>query len=953
MERNLAWVVLKFGGTSVSTAERWATIAAQVARQIAAGRRPLVVCSALAGVSNQLEEMLGLAVAGRHEPALLALRERHLALGAALGLDAAGILGAELEELSRLALGAALIGDAGAPLKARVMACGELLSTRLGAAWLEAGGIAAAWLDARTALLARDEPPAHAARSYLAASCDAERDEELRARLAAEPAAAIVTQGFIARNRAGETVLLGRGGSDTSAAYFAAKLGAERCEIWTDVPGMFTGNPALLPAARQLRWLDYEEAQELATTGAKVLHPRSIPPLRRHGIPLHVLCTDRPEAPGTVVWQSGAPGGPQVKAVSSRRGITLVSMDTVSMWQEVGFLAEVFACFARHGLSIDSVSTSETNVTVSLDPGANALDAAVLQELLRDLARHCEPRLIGPAASLSLVGRGIRTILHELGPVLEAFEELKIHMVTQSASDLNLTFFVDEEQSERLVRQLHGLLFGQTAETSLLGPTWGELAGGGGGTAAGGGGVGGGAGADAGAGAGGGAMGAAGAAAAAAGVAGMAAGAGAAGATGAAGAAGTAGAGADFGGGGAGGEWWRRRRRELLALAAESGPLYVYDAATLERAAGQLLGLRGADRVLYSIKANNHAGVLELFHRLGLGFECVSAAELEHVLGLFPRLDRTRLLFTPNFAGREEIERGFALGARVTIDNLHPLQAWPELFAGREIFLRLDPGRGLGHHSHVRTAGMASKFGLAAAQIEELPPLLERCGARVTGVHAHVGSGIRTPQAWTEVAVFLAAAARRFDGVRVLDLGGGLGVPERPGQAPLDLAALDEGLCRARAAHPGYEVWLEPGRFLVAQAGVLLARVTQIKRKGEVTWVGVETGMNSLIRPALYGAYHAIVNLTRLDYPATMMAHVVGPICETGDILGRSRQLAPTAEGDVLLIAGAGAYGRVMSSHYNMRAPAGEHLLAGTEVGATAHSFSGGASATRLAPGSG
>jgi diaminopimelate decarboxylase/aspartate kinase len=929
MDRNSAWVVLKFGGTSVSTVDRWATIAAQVERRIAAGRRPLVVCSALAGVSNQLEEMLALAVAGRHEPALLAIRERHLALGAALGLDAAGVLGVELEELSRLALGAALLGRAGAPLKARVMAFGELLSTRLGAAWLSARGLDAAWLDARTALLARDEPPAHAARSYLAASCDAECDEELCARLAAEPAAAIVTQGFIARNRAGETVLLGRGGSDTSAAYFAAKLGAERCEIWTDVPGMFTANPALIPSARQLRWLDYEEAQELATTGAKVLHPRSIPPLRRHGIPLHVLCTDRPEAPGTVIWQSGAPGGPQVKAVSSRRGITLVSMDTVSMWQEVGFLAEVFACFARHGLSIDSVSTSETNVTVSLDPSANALDAAVLQELQRDLARHCEPRLIAPTASLSLVGRGIRTILHELGPVLEAFEELKIHMVTQSASDLNLTFFVDEEQSERLVRQLHGLLFGQTAETSLLGQTWSELAGASGGrrTAAGGGaaaGVTGGQPAAAGAPAGMTALPA---------MTAMTAGVETA----------EAGESADAAGG-TGEPWWWRRRRELLALAAERAPLYVYDAVTLERSARRLLELRGADRVLFSIKANNHPGVLELFHRLGLGFECVSAAELEHVLGLFPRLDRARLLFTPNFAGREEVERGFALGARVTIDNLHPLQAWPEAFAGREIFLRLDPGRGLGHHAHVRTAGMASKFGLAAAQIEELPPLLERCGARVTGVHAHVGSGIRTPQAWTEVAVFLAAAARRFAEVRVLDLGGGLGVPERPGQAPLDLAALDEGLCRVKAAHPGYQLWLEPGRFLVAPAGVLLARVTQVKRKGEVTWVGVETGMNSLIRPALYGAYHAIVNLTRLDYPATMVAHVVGPICETGDILGRSRQLAPTVEGDVLLIAGTGAYGRVMSSHYNMRAPAGEHLLVGAGEAA------GAATAAETAP---
>jgi diaminopimelate decarboxylase/aspartate kinase len=913
-----SWVVLKFGGTSVATAERWATIGDLTERRLREGRRPLLVCSAVAGISNRLEELLGLAVAGRHESALAALRERHLELGAALGLNAAEVLREDLEELSRLVLGASLLRDATAPLKARVMAYGELLSTRLGAAYLNRRGIATAWMDARSALVTRDDPRAHAARAYLAAACGFERDAALCARLAAEPAAAVLTQGFIASNRAGETVLLGRGGSDTSAACFAARLGAARCEIWTDVPGLFTANPALIASARLLRTLDYEEAQEIAATGAKVLHPQSIPPLRRHGIPLHVLCTERPAAPGTTIAAGGAPGGGSVhhvKAVSSRRGITLISMDTLSMWQEVGFLAEIFACFARHGLSIDSISTSETNVTVSLDPGANALDPEAVATLLRELGRHCEPRLIAPAASLSLVGRGIRTILHELGPVLEAFEELKIHMVTQSASDLNLTFYIDEEPSERLVRQLHGLLFGHTAETALLGPTWSELAAHG---AAGG--------PPHAAGAGGGAAGGA--------------------ATRAAGAAAQPEPEPDPG------QWWRRRRRELLEVAAAQAPVYVYDAETLDRAAASLLALGAVDRVLYSIKANNHPDVLRRFHAVGLGFECVSVPEIEHLVRLFPDLadradsansadpadrkpadrnpaDRSgsRLLFTPNFAGRAEIERGFALGARVTVDNLHPLAAWPEVFRGRDVFVRLDPGHGRGHHAHVRTAGMQSKFGVGAAQLDELRERLARCGARVVGLHAHAGSGIRTPGAWTAVALYLAAAAAAFPEVRVLDVGGGLGVPERPGQEPLDLARLDQELACCRTAHPGYDLWIEPGRFLVAQAGVLLARVTQVKHKGDVTWVGLETGMNSLIRPALYGAHHEIANLSRLDEPATTVAHVVGPICETGDILGRSRRLPPTGEGDVLLIAGAGAYGRVMSSHYNMRAPAGEHLL--------------------------
>jgi diaminopimelate decarboxylase/aspartate kinase len=856
------WVVLKFGGTSVSTPERWRIIADLAARRIAEGLRPLIVCSALSGVSNQLEALLALAVEGRHEDALTALRQRHLELGAGLKIDAAERLADDFEELSRLALAASLLREAGPALKARVMAFGELMSTRLGAAFLETRGIATAWLDARTALEAREDSAVFGARAYLSATCDFERDEALEASLTAMPGAAIVTQGFIARNREGQTVLLGRGGSDTSASYLAARLGAERCEIWTDVPGLFTANPSLLPSARLLRALNYEEAQEIATTGAKVLHPRSIPPLRRHRIPLHVLSTDRPDIPGTVISASGPVTGPQVKAISSRSGITLISMETVGMWQEVGFLAKAFDIFAQHGVSIDSVSTSETNVTVSLDPGANTLEPGALRALLADLAAFCEPQLIAPTASLSLVGRGIRAILHELGPVLEAFEELKIHLVTQAASDLNLTFIVDEEHSERLVRQLHGLLFGHQVEGPVFGPTWTELFGHEGEIPS-----------------------------------------------------------------GAAREWWRGRRRELIDLAAKQGPVYVYDAGTLRSAVAALRSLTAIDRLFYSLKANANPEVLRVFHEAGLSFECVSAAEIDHLRFLFPDLEGPRLLFTPNFAPREEYVRGFVAGARVTLDNVHPLREWPSVFAGREVFLRLDPGRGRGHHAHVRTAGAQSKFGIAPDQLDEMQLLLANNKTRVVGLHAHMGSGIRTPEAWQEVALFLAGEAERFPDVKVLDLGGGLGVPERPGQSALDLGGLDELLRRFKTVNPRFELWLEPGRFLVALAGVLLARVTQVKHKGEVTYVGLETGMNSLIRPPLYGAYHPIYNLSRLDEPPALVAHVVGPICETGDILGHSRRLPPTFEGDVLLIANAGAYGRVMSSHYNLREPAGEALL--------------------------
>jgi len=152
-------------------------------------------------------------------------------------------------------------------------------------------------------------------------------------------------------------------------------------------------------------------------------------------------------------------------------------------------------------------------------------------------------------------------------------------------------------------------------------------------------------------------------------------------------------------------------------------------------------------------------------------------------------------------------------------------------------------------------------------------------------------------------------------------------VPARGDETPLDLGKLGAALAEVKTAYPQYELWAEPGRYLVADAGVLVARCTQLKRKGDVRYVGIDCGMNSLIRPALYEAYHEIVNLSRAGEAATELVQVVGPICESGDVLGSNRRLPPTQEGDVILIAQAGAYGAVMASHYNLREPAAEVVL--------------------------
>ena len=177
------------------------------------------------------------------------------------------------------------------------------------------------------------------------------------------------------------------------------------------------------------------------------------------------------------------------------------------------------------------------------------------------------------------------------------------------------------------------------------------------------------------------------------------------------------------------------------------------------------------------MKANGHPAILRRIYAAGLTLECVSQGELEHAFAEVPALSPERVLFTPNFAPRSEYEYGFQMGVHVTLDNLYPLKAWPELFRGREIFVRIDPGYGRGHHHHVRTAGVHSKFGVLPGEADELAALARAHHVRIVGLHAHTGSGILDVANWTETGTLLAELATRFPDVGVVDLGGGIGVP--------------------------------------------------------------------------------------------------------------------------------------------------------------------------------
>lgn len=457
------YVVLKFGGTSVATRAGWTSIAAVVHQHRARDTLPLVVCSAVAGVTDRLVALANtIDEGGDPSPALAEIARVHRRLARELELDPAIL---EADERS-LANACAKSAPLSAPSRAAIHAHGELISTRLGAAWLARRGLAAAWLDARRLLRAcsdgdRDE-------RYLSARCEPLARADMRAAIDELRADVVVTQGYIAGTDDGQTALLGRGGSDASGAYFAAGLGSEALEVWTDVPGVFTADPRHFPDARMLRRLSYGEAEAVGALGAKVLHPRTIEPARVAGVPIRIGWTGRPEVAGTQIARSLPPRG--AKAIVSRKNLVLLALWRPSSWQPVGFMAEVASRFARRELSMDLVASSPSEIRVTVDLAAFPSAASDLDALCADLESVCRPRVVSRVACVSVVGAGVP---HDpFGPLPAG---ATVHLVSHAANGHHVSLVVDQAAEPELVAAAHRRLLDRAHDSSVFGPTWSEL----------------------------------------------------------------------------------------------------------------------------------------------------------------------------------------------------------------------------------------------------------------------------------------------------------------------------------------------------------------------------------------------------------------------------------------------------------------------------------------------
>jgi len=373
----------------------------------------------------------------------------------------------------------------------------------------------------------------------------------------------------------------------------------------------------------------------------------------------------------------------------------------------------------------------------------------------------------------------------------------------------------------------------------------------------------------------------------------------------------------------------------LHELAERHGtPLYVYDGQTVRARVARLA--TAFDRVRFAQKANSCLPLLRLVRATGAGIDAVSAGEVRLALraGFRPH----EILFTADLFEPESLALVRAQRLPVNLGSADMLDALADGGTHESVWLRVNPGFGHGHDEKVKTGGAWSKHGIWH---EELPRVVERVRARglaVRGLHAHIGSGCDLESLARASAALRDAARHVGSELRVISSGGGLPVPYRPEDQPFDLDSYAAAWRTAReaiAADLGHalELEVEPGRFVVAEAGVLVTRVCGRKRSGAVDWVLVDAGFNDLVRPAFYGAYHAIEALGRPGAPRAPRA-VAGPLCESADVFTRDadgrvapRDLPDVRPGDLLCICDAGAYGASMASGYNARPLAAEVLL--------------------------
>ncbi len=371
-------------------------------------------------------------------------------------------------------------------------------------------------------------------------------------------------------------------------------------------------------------------------------------------------------------------------------------------------------------------------------------------------------------------------------------------------------------------------------------------------------------------------------------------------------------------------------REGLLKAAKRFGtPTYVYAEEVLIRQCSLLRESFPGFKVQYAAKVNSNPSLLRLIRKQGLGIETVSMGELN--LARRAGFSSKETSFTCSNLSEEELRVVAETGAQIHLDSLTQLELWGKNTLGTKVLLRINQGIGKGAHKHWITGGPDSKFGITLKDLPRAKEIAERYGLIIAGLHQHIGSNVLEPEPFVIAADKLLATARAFQDLEHLSFGGGFGVPYTKDEKPLAIKKVGAGLRkRITAFEKAYgrklEYSIEPGRFVVAEAGTLLVSVVDTKETEAHVFVGVNSGFNHLVRPIMYGAHHEIENLIERKGRKTLVS-IAGNLCESGDVLAHDRPMIMPHIGDVLAIRTAGSCGFAMASYFNMRKLPSEVLL--------------------------
>jgi aspartate kinase len=452
----MKFVVMKFGGTSVEDAKAIARTAGIVASRKAQGVLPIVVVSAMAKVTDQLIAAANAAGRGDRAGALaISARLRHRHHETARALIAEGDVPAfadwiegKFESLDEIFRGLAAVGELTARTSDMVVSFGEQLSSRMVAAGFAARGLDAVHVDARRCIVTDAQ---HGKAIPNDALIEKRLEEHLLPLL--KEGKLPVMGGFIGSTEAGVTTTLGRGGSDFTAALVGGGLNASVIEIWTDVNGIMTTDPRICPDALRVKTISFEEAAELAYFGAKVLHPATILPAVQKNIPVAVLNSRNPENEGTRITALASHCRSPFKSIAVKKKLTIIDVVASRMLMSHGYLKSIFDVFDKHKCAVDMVSTSEVSVSLTVDSNEK------LPEISAELSRVADVKYEGRKALVCMVGEDIRGQNGIAAQVFQAIRHINVRMISQGASEINMSFMIEEDDVEEAVRSLHAAFF--------------------------------------------------------------------------------------------------------------------------------------------------------------------------------------------------------------------------------------------------------------------------------------------------------------------------------------------------------------------------------------------------------------------------------------------------------------------------------------------------------------